>query len=62
MPAPVAKSSPEQIVRSLTQQADSLWGPERALALRDLIQETAQRVWRIAHDPAPYAEEPGFYF
>lgn len=62
MPAPAAKTSSEQIVRSLTQQAVSLWGPERAAALRDLIQETAQRVWRIAHDPAPSAEEPGFYF
>ena len=62
MPAPTAKTSPEQIVRSLTQQAVSLWGPERALALRDLIQKTAQRVWTIAHDPAPSAEEPGFYF
>ena len=62
MPAPAAKTSLEQIVRFLTEQAVSLWGPERALALRDLIQETAQRVWRIAHDPAPSAEEPGFYF
>ncbi len=62
MPAPAAKTSLDQIVRSLTEQAVSLWGPERALALRDLIQETAQRVWRIAHDPAPSAEEPGFYF
>ena len=62
MPAPAAKASPEQIVRSLTQQAVSLWGPERALALRELILETADHVWRIAHDPAPSAEEPGFYF
>ena len=62
MPTPAAKTSPEQIVRSLTQQAVSLWGPQRALALRDLIEETAQRVWRIARDPAPSAEEPGFYF
>ena len=61
MPTPAAKTSPEQIVRSLTQQAVSLWGPQRALALRDLIEETAQRVWRIARDPAPSAEEPGFY-
>ncbi len=62
MPAPAANTSPEEIVRSLTQQAVLLWGPDRARALRDLIQETAQRVWRIAHDPAPSAEEPGFYF
>ncbi len=62
MPAPAAKTSPEQIARSLTQRAVSLWGPERALALHELIQETAQRVWRIARDPAPSAEEPGFYF
>ena len=62
MLAPAAKTSPEEIARSMTQHAVSLWGPERALALRDIIQETARRVWRIAHDPAPSAEEPGCYF
>ena len=56
-----ARPSPDSIASSLTDRAVSLWGPERAEELRDLIKETAQRVWLISQDPPPADEEPGFY-
>ena len=56
-----AQPSPDLISGSLTDQARALWGPERTVQLRDLIQETARRVWLISQDPPPADEEPGFY-
>ena len=56
-----AQPSPDLIADSLADRALALWGPERVEELRDLIQETAQRVWLISQDPPPAQEEPGFY-
>ena len=56
-----AQPSPDSIAGTLSDRAVALWGSERAEELRDLIQETAQRVWLISQDPPPADEEPGFY-
>ena len=39
-----AQPSLDSIAGSLTDRAVTLWGPERAEELHDLIHETAQRV------------------
>ena len=58
MPMDSAKS----IANSLHERATELWGSERARVLRPLIEQTANRIWRISQDPPPPDEEPGFYF
>ena len=50
-----------EITVSLKHRASELWGIERADALAPVIEETAQRIWRISQDPPPDEEEPGFY-
>jgi hypothetical protein len=63
MPASKAqtKASLEEVVGSLRKRATDLWGPDRAGALRPLIEATAGRIWRISQCPPPDDEEPGFY-
>ena len=53
--------SKEQLIRSLQQRATELWGPKRAEALRSTIEQTATNLLRVAGDPPPADEEPGFY-
>ena len=50
----------EQITDSLKERATELWGRERAEAMRPVIEETAANIRRIAQDPPPPDEEPGF--
>ena len=54
--------SREEIVDSLNEKAEQLWGRERASAINSTIEHTADVVWQISQDPPPSDEEPGFYF
>jgi hypothetical protein len=55
-------ASRDAIASSLRERATQLWGHERAEALRDIIERTADHLWQISQDPPPPDEEPGFYF
>ena len=53
--------SKEELIRSLERRATELWGPNRAEELRSTIEQTATNMVRVANDPPPADEEPGFY-
>ena len=55
-------ASREEIERSLSERAVELWGRRRAVAMRPLLERTADHIWKISQDPPPPEEEPGFYF
>ena len=50
-----------EIVASLTRRASELWGPERASALEEFIEQTALDIRQIERDPPPDDEEPEFH-
>ncbi len=58
---PSRSPSKEQLIRSLQQRATELWGTKRAETLRSTIEQTATNLVRVADDPPPADEEPGFY-
>lgn len=51
-----------EIVESLKRRARELWGVERAEAIQDIIEQTAEHVHRVFEDLPTKDEEPGFYF
>ena len=55
------EEAPAEIAESLRRRAVDLWGPDRAEALTSVIEETAQRIFRISRDPPAADEEPRFY-
>ena len=50
-----------KIVASLTRRASELWGPDRASALEEFIEQTALDIRQIERDPPPDDEEPEFH-
>ena len=61
MSASGSTESQEELVRSLTERASTLWGRERAEEIRGIIGETAVAIWRISQDLPSDDEEPAFY-
>ena len=54
--------SKTEIASSLEARAEELWGPQRATELQELLEQTAEHVWKISQDLPNDEEEPGFYF
>ena len=53
--------SKEDIARELAEWAAALWGPERAEAIREVLERTARQLSDIARNPPDPEMEPGFY-
>ena len=53
--------SREDIARDLVERASALWGPERAEAIRGVLERTAWQLSDIARNPPDPEMEPGFY-
>jgi hypothetical protein len=53
--------SPENILRELTEQAQSLWGEQRAQALQASLEQTARNLQELRQNLPRYEVEPGFY-
>lgn len=54
-------SSSEEIARVLVEQAKALWGPERAEAIRALLEQTARQLADVDRSLPDREVEPGFY-
>ena len=50
-----------ETVASLNRRAAELWGPERAEALRAVIDETARDISQLSQATLSSEEEPAFY-
>ena len=48
-----------EIAASLKRRAEELWGAERADAVRPVIEETAEHIWRLSQDPSLAERDPG---
>ena len=58
----VSPDSPyEDILRALTEQAVALWGEERAGAIANTLEQTAQQLRDVSQVLPHYEVEPGFY-
>lgn len=54
-------ASSEEILRSLTEQAQALWGQERAVVIARSIEQTAQQLEDVSRTLPKREVEPGFY-
>jgi hypothetical protein len=53
--------SPENILRELTEQAQSMWGEQRAQALQASLEQTSRNLQELSQNLPRYEVEPGFY-
>lgn len=54
-------STHDDLLRALTQQAVTLWGKERAVAIAITLEQTAQQLRDVSQVLPHYDVEPGFY-
>ena len=54
-------TSYDEILQELTQQAESLWGKERARAMISSLEQTAQQLADVGQALPDKEVEPGFY-
>ena len=55
------KSSREEFARELMAEATQRWGPERAEAIKDQIDDVARCLWLVSQNPPDLEEEPAFF-
>lgn len=55
------KASRDGIFRELTEKAADLWGPERAAAIRTVLEQMSNNIWLVAQNPPDSDEEPAFF-
>ena len=56
-----ADATREDILRVLTEQAQALWGPERAQVIAATLEQTAQQLVDVSRNLPDKELEPGFY-
>ena len=52
----------EGMVRQLKQNAEAVWGKERAEAISQVLEEAAANLWLLCQNLPDREEWPGFYF
>ena len=54
-------ASLEEFAREFMAKAAQRWGPDRAEAIKDKIDDVARCLWLVSENPPDLEEEPAFF-
>jgi hypothetical protein len=61
MPTFNSNSSPEDILQNLLEQAEKIWGVDRALKIKTTLENASKQLSEVSNNLPDKETEPGFY-